>query len=500
MNELSHHAEEETPSWDVQVRDWAGTRDYLRLLLGLPAVLALALLAAYGVFLLGWEPVHAEARCYTMAGHAYEGQDYQTARVAYQSLVRLGGKQRQDYAFKLMLCQRRLGQEREAAALAAALAPPTGLGYAPAHLFVAKTLLSDTNAASSRGRAELAISHLGRVLQIDPANLEAQELLSQLFMSLGRPEAAKPYLTQLASTSAQAMLRLAIVLAAEGDIAACHSWAGRAAKELRSQLGRATDDEPPTRLALADALTLQEDFAGANELLQKAIKNTRNPLYRAKAAEVCAQWAGSLAQHSPQDLASRFRVLQLGLELDPQQPGLIQQLAALSNLTGPEAERARAWVKTILAEGLDPGLVHFYLGAAALQQGDRPQAFEHFRRAYKAQPNMPSVANNMALALALQEPPDLDRALGIAQSLVEKQPEVPTFRETRGQILVRLGRFQEALQDLAYALPAIEQRTPTHLALALCYRKLGMADLAQEHERAAAAASPPAPAPAPASK
>ena len=214
MNDLEEQLEEEIPPLGVRVRGWLTTRDYLRLFLGLPSVLALAVLLAYGVFLYGWKPAHAESRCYTMAGRAYEGQDYETARVVYQSLLRLGGKQRQEYAFKLMLCQRQLGQNRAAAMLASALAPLTGLGYAPAHLLVAKELLSATNGIGDPDQLnKMIISHLERASQGDPSNPEVQQLLGNIYVSWGMGESAKPYLLQLAKTNAQAMVWLAITSA-----------------------------------------------------------------------------------------------------------------------------------------------------------------------------------------------------------------------------------------------------------------------------------------------
>jgi uncharacterized protein HemY len=98
---------------------------------------------------------------------------------------------------------------------------------------------------------------------------------------------------------------------------------------------------------------------------------------------------------------------------------------------------------------------------------------------------MPYVANNMATLLTLSTPPELDRALAIIQSVVTNSPANPEFRDTRGQILLKLKRYQEAITDLEFALPSLKPAASTHKALAEAYQALGLSQLAQEHLRLA---------------
>ncbi len=60
-------------------------------------------------------------------------------------------------------------------------------------------------------------------------------------------------------------------------------------------------------------------------------------------------------------------------------------------------------------------------------------------------------------------------------------PDHPYFRDTRGQILVKLGRYQDAIPDLEVALQAPELAKDVHRALALAYEGLGLKDLAEAH-------------------
>src|SRR5262249_17918096 len=121
----------------------------------------------------------------------------------------------------------------------------------------------------------------------------------------------------------------------------------------------------------------------------------------------------------------------------------------------------------------------------AWQRGNADLAQKHFALSYNTAPHMPDVANNMAMILAIGKKPDLPRALAIIQSVVEKFPENPTFRDTRGQVLVKLGRCQEGVIDLEYALPKLISKARTHAALAQAYSSLGAQTLASQHQQLA---------------
>jgi predicted Zn-dependent protease len=77
-------------------------------------------------------------------------------------------------------------------------------------------------------------------------------------------------------------------------------------------------------------------------------------------------------------------------------------------------------------------------------------------------------------------------------SVIEHNPTEPQYRGTRGHILAKLGRWQEAVPDLEASLK--HKDTPeVHQRLAEAYDNLGMASLAAKHRQAADAAQAKAP-------
>ena len=137
---------------------------------------------------------------------------------------------------------------------------------------------------------------------------------------------------------------------------------------------------------------------------------------------------------------------------------------------------------------------------AKWQQGDQETAQKYMKRAYELSPNLPDVANNMALMMALSDQPNLDGALNIVQPLLKKYPEQPHYRETRGEILVLQGNFEEGIRDLEFALPRLNDPEGTERTLGRAYRLLAarngnqkLLDRAVHYEKLAEQGTVPAP-------
>src|SRR5262249_53241960 len=160
---------------------------------------------------------------------------------------------------------------------------------------------------------------------------------------------------------------------------------------------------------------------------------------------------------------------------------LLKRLVAISRTTGPETEEAKALLESLLAQGKCVGTLHFLLGMHALDQKKMDEAKLHLNQAYQLSPNLPAVANNLAGVLAHADPPELTRALGIINSVLEKHPSDLNFRETRGQIYVKLEKWKEALEDLEAALPAFPKDRNLHQSLAKTYQQLGIPTMAAQH-------------------
>ncbi|HNW08672.1 MAG TPA: tetratricopeptide repeat protein [Verrucomicrobiota bacterium] len=462
---------------------WAKSREPRLLVWGIPALVGLAVWLAFGIYLLAGKPWQTQAHYTRIAAAALAAKDFETARIASQRLLALGVEPRRKYLFDLALALGGLGRGKEAVSLLGNIAPDDKPGYLPAHLFVAQTLLVKTNATPVEMR--IAETHLKHAIALDPNSPAANELLGRLYVRSGRWELAEKHLRVIVSAKPEISLLLAAAHRARGDNLAARNWAERAAKYHRDKVQASKLDLPSDRLAWADAMAMTEDYATASLILEAGWQQFGNQAYLQPLGEVCALWLKSIAQTRPGDLASQITLIERGLECAPQNETLLRHLIRLTHLEGPEAAAARHTLKRMLAEGKAAATLHFALGVDAWQQGHPEEALKHLELAYAAAPLLPQVANNMAMILTVGNKPDLPRALMIIESVLQKFPQDPVFRQTRGEILVRSGRSQAAIADLEYALPRLASKRATHAALAEAYRAVGLRDLATEHERMA---------------
>jgi tetratricopeptide (TPR) repeat protein len=467
--------------WDVRI--WFESRPYWRLWWSIPALLTLAAWGVFGLMLSSWTPGETRA-CYSSAAtKALAARDYQTARIASQRLLLTEREARGPGLFQLALAKNGLGQAREAAALLKLAAPLEKPGYAPAHLMAARSLLAATNVTTPVFKEVEA--HLKHALKLEPNSVEASELLGRVYFQMGAWDLAQERLQAVVTARPGAALMLATLAKRSGDDIGMKRWAGRAAKYYRDKVNETKEDSPRDRLACVQALAMQEDYAEAIQTLDDGRKRSGNPIYPPALANLYASWAEQVARQEPRNVGARLNLIQQGLACEPKNVRLLKLLIALSRMEGPEGNAARDSLTNLMAEGGSSAMLHFILGSDAWQQGAQEEARNHLTLAFEQAPDLPVVANNMALLLALGHPPDLPRALAIIQPLVERFPGEPHFRETRGQIFVKLGRWKEAVKDLELALPQLRDKGATHTALAQAYQNLGMQRLQAEHERLA---------------
>jgi len=93
------------------------------------------------------------------------------------------------------------------------------------------------------------------------------------------------------------------------------------------------------------------------------------------------------------------------------------------------------------------------------------------------------VLNNLAWVLAdSPDPKELERALELIDEALKNGRAKPNYRGTRGRILLRLERWKEAVAYLEAALARAPDTSSTHQDLAKAYSRLGLQDLAAEHQ------------------
>jgi tetratricopeptide (TPR) repeat protein len=388
---------------------------------------------------------------------------------------------RPEFDFGRGVTEEALGHLARAVALIAPLAPVERSGYAPAHRWLAQHLLGPAASSQATRVAEL---HLRRALEAEPEDATAHATLGQLLLATGKAGEAEVHLLKALPYKPELDLPLAQLYAARGSKELVQLHAERALRYFRER-ARNTVDDWRAHIAWSESTLLLGDFAGAAGILKESLHLTNKAQYRPALARVYLAWFDARSRDEKAPFGERLALIEQAVLLDFGNPTALERVLALTKGPAEQTEKVRAALQGMLAEGKSPLFAHMALGLEA-RGGDRmDEARRHFERAFELAPQAPLVLNNMAWVLSLADPPDLPRALDLIETALKQAPGQLNFRETRGQILAKMGKWKEALPDLEAALPALRGNKELHTTLAKVYEELGMKEMAKEHARRA---------------
>ena len=366
------------------------------------------------------------------------------------------------------------------------VAPLTEAGYAPAHLWVARKLMSEAPARDQQQRVRQIKEiqqHLRHAIEVEPRNMEARELLGNICARTGQVSEAIANLTVVAEVHPSVHLTLAQLFAVRGErsLAEMH---GKTVQDHFQKKLAANPGDIDAELGLAAADLFLGDSQNAIAVLTKGYERTHD-----KRFDLALTGAYVLAfdQTDPSDVTKRLDLIQKAWRHGSDSVAVLARLDALTSGTGGEAQRARETLEKSIEQDKSSGLAHYALAGVAVRDGDLKKALVHAEAAYAAMPGVPEMGNNLAFLLMSNEPPDLERAVKLADAAVNSAPDNPNFRETRGQILVKLQRYRDAVPDLELALRQLKNMPGIHTGLADAYEHLGDRELAAKHRELAAA-------------
>jgi len=180
------------------------------------------------------------------------------------------------------------------------------------------------------------------------------------------------------------------------------------------------------------------------------------------------------------DQIARFMFEVADLSTDP---NILKKLAVL--LFQQKPQLTKKVIDLLLAKEPVPSNLLGVLGTLAAQNGLYEQAKPLLHRALQQNANNKTDWNNYAWTLGHGPNADYEQALIAANKALALSPDESRFRETRGQILIHLERWREAIADLEYASNGMPENKEIHQSLAKAYDALGETELAKVHERAA---------------
>jgi len=470
------------------------TRSYLHLLQGLPAVVAALAVLVIGGVVVGRESSLRDAYRGAAAG-AYQADRPEDAQIYYERLFRLDGGSAETRLF-LGLTLEKLGRKQEAEGLVYGVANGDAGGDPRANRWTAARILSDPKNLKDRGQLQLAYKHLIKAEEALPQDANIKLDLVKYHMALGETSRAIPKLAAAASSDPALNYDLARLYVAAGDSDAARRAMERAEKHFRRKVEQARDDRR-SRLLLATCVANMGRFEDAVKILNEGLTVDPEGPYGPAIAKIYVSAYDRHASQAQPDYRAMITALREALRFDSKSADAAVRLATFGERNAghvgtvaptvdPEVEAAaRDMLQGLLAAGEQPPAVHMALGLKAWRGDDLSKAQWHFERAYQLDPTLSGVANNLAWVMSHQPNADLKRALEIIDPVVTKFPEVAHFHDTRGEIYLRMKRWDEALHDFETALPVLKDDPRIHESLASAYESLNQPDIAAQHRREA---------------
>ncbi len=324
-----------------------------------------------------------------------------------------------------------------------------------------------------------------------PKDLAVTQLYAEYLTADGNLERAAELMGELATVQPMWGLRAAALSRQIGNDPLAERLANRTLEQI-DKLAKEDPSNAMLSLAVAQCQLFLRNYPNAVKTLETALPRAKTPEdaanLRQSLGDFIVAWVISIEDSPSNTLEEKLRVLKLlqsAVQYAPNNPRVLTVIADKVLQTIADDDESINSVRDALIRGTSPGIAHFIQGTTAMMKGDTKNAEMHLKIAAQHLPKSGAILNNLAVALTARPDTDLEQALKFSQSAIDQTPDAsPHFFETRGQILLRLERYLDAVPDLERALTVPELAAAAHQSLARCYENLGQDELSREHEAA----------------
>jgi tetratricopeptide (TPR) repeat protein len=236
----------------------------------------------------------------------------------------------------------------------------------------------------------------------------------------------------------------------------------------------------PQRLGMAGiAAARLGNYARAVDDLKKSAPTL--PIAKTILIDTYVDWSDQVAKS---DSHRSMELLGEALSLQPYYAPAFSRLINQMNGSTESAVEARKFLGEMISRNDAPASAYLILGTDAARRNKREEALKYLEQAMRLAPNAPAVLNNLAWTIAQGDVrEDLGRALLLCDAALLLAPSDVHFRDTRGRILAKLGRYRDALVDLEIGGRVMDGDPEFHAVIAEVYEKLGLMVPAASHRK-----------------
>ncbi len=443
----------------------------------LPALTMIVLLA----FVLVQVFVRGDTIEYRYKKGAYDAlndKDFVLAKTYFQRIVAGGDlTQQQKYQWAMILAN--TGEPERAEEIINVLAPDDSPGFGPVHNLKAISIASKLGQSKDPKILAKLRFHLQFSGDLSP---DTQEAWATYYLAVEKVDAAIAALNRSADLNPNHYLMIATIYEQNGHDAKSKIALEKAEKAFRKKFKQDELDQK-IRISMANVLARLKKFDEAEQCLRQGVRIQPDGLSRRALASFYVM-RHDQALKGDKDTSEQMRFLVDAISLDPNYPPVYSRLVTMSmdaNRSAEESNKIRKTLQDIIASDNPTSLAHFALSNVLWKEGNKKDATFYLEQAYKMDPGMVVILNNLAWMLAHSKEPDLNRALELSETAVNQNPKDGRFRDTLGTILFKMERYKDAVSELQLALSETSDKKAVHQKLAVSYEKLGLQEMANRH-------------------
>jgi len=375
-------------------------------------------------------------------------------------------------------------------------APLDEPGYVKAHLWLAKYYMNAPIKTTERAmkNINLAMAHADQCLKREQDNILAKQIKGTLmFARNGDLNGAYDIFYELFNVEPKYYKSLLEINKRLGKTDRNDRVLGIAIERFLDKLNDdKLDSSERIRVwnNLTHCYTERRQFSVAEQMLKEEIKRqseiddgSGRVWVERMLASVYVKWTSELKLDTPEGTQQQLKYLTASFRLDPSNRLVMKHLTRLAAHENPEVVAAAKKIYDASVDPDAPASVLNEIGVQALARSDYAEALIFFDRAKKKSPKNPEVLNNLAYTHTVGENPNPARGLTLINQALRYLPKnedaksyLTYFRDTRGQALMQLNRWTEAIADFEFAHRDRPDNRQIIESLIRCYQAAGLDD------------------------
>ena len=363
------------------------------------------------------------------------------------------------------------------------LAPADRLGFAPAHAWMVQDLIQ----VAQQNKSPLPQKILKHHLQCGIQDIDVQPQLLILYAALLDGEKqyddALSLLQRAANKDGKYWIDAAKFARRVGKLDSSFSAAKNALSYFQNLLSQTKDDTrfeeiEGIRVQIAVAHALLNDHDKAIEVLMAGLRTDQpcNVLRQALSNAHLFRYQSELERvKDPSKIG--LDDIEKAMFWNPANPQVADLVSQLMVFQKEQKEQVGTLLRKQIARGEGVALTHVLLANEAILDSKIDDALPHLEIAYRHFPTALNVLNNLSLALATTENPDIKRAEELIGQAVKIGGESTELMDTQGQILAIAGKDLDAIRSFEKSISLMPSRIRTRERLIALYEKVGLNEM-----------------------